>query len=294
MTEVRAQEGQAAITAGALLRRAREAEGLHVAALAASLKVPVRKLEALEADRYELLTDTVFLRALASSVCRTLKIDPQPVLERLPQTVMPRLLGDSDGINATFRVPSEGLPRTWRQWLSRPVYLAVLALLLGALVLMLLPNFQTDTAAPQVAATRPTEPQAPATSQPTGEAVSTVLSPAIPAAAADAASTAAASGGAAAPAGPTVEPAMPAGPGTAATGILVFRTNGPSWVEVTDAMGVVAVRKLLTAGEQAGVSGVPPLKVTIGRVDYTEVDVRGKPFDLKPVSRDNVARFEVK
>jgi cytoskeleton protein RodZ len=57
---------------------------------------------------------------------------------------------------------------------------------------------------------------------------------------------------------------------------------------------VVAVRRLLAAGEAAGASGVPPLQVIIGRADATEVQVRGKPFDLRKVSRDNVARFEVK
>jgi len=37
------------LTAGMMLRKAREASGLHVAALAVSMKVPVKKLEALEA-----------------------------------------------------------------------------------------------------------------------------------------------------------------------------------------------------------------------------------------------------
>ncbi len=87
------------LTAGMLLRRAREASGLHVAALAVSLKVPVRKLEALEADRFDLLPDLVFARALASSVCRTLRVDAQPVLERLPVKTTPRLVQDRDGIN---------------------------------------------------------------------------------------------------------------------------------------------------------------------------------------------------
>jgi len=34
--------------------------------------------------------------------------------------------------------------------------------------------------------------------------------------------------------------------------------------------------------------------VVIGKADATEVFVRGKPFDLAPVTRENVARFEVK
>ena len=41
----------AATTAGAMLRQARQAQGMHIAMLAAATKVPQRKLEALEADR---------------------------------------------------------------------------------------------------------------------------------------------------------------------------------------------------------------------------------------------------
>ena len=55
--------GTDTVTAGTLLREAREAAGLHVATLAANLKVPVRKLEALEEDRFDQLGDAVFIRA---------------------------------------------------------------------------------------------------------------------------------------------------------------------------------------------------------------------------------------
>jgi cytoskeleton protein RodZ len=48
------------------------------------------------------------------------------------------------------------------------------------------------------------------------------------------------------------------------------------------------------SGESAAVSGALPLAAIVGRVDATEVQVRGKAFDLLPVSKDNVARFEVK
>ena len=72
-------------SAGALLRAARERQGLHIAALAAAIKIPQRKLEALEADRFDELPDATFTRALALTVCRALKIDPAPVLAQLPQ-----------------------------------------------------------------------------------------------------------------------------------------------------------------------------------------------------------------
>ena len=95
------------MTAGAMMRSAREAAGLHVAALAVSMKIPVKKLEALEADRLDLLHDAVFVRALAASVCRALKIDPAPILNKLPLNGAPKLNTDERGINAPFHSPSD-------------------------------------------------------------------------------------------------------------------------------------------------------------------------------------------
>jgi cytoskeleton protein RodZ len=311
-----ASPGQApdAVTAGTLLRRAREAAGLHIAALAVSLKVPVRKLEALENDRYDLLTDAVFVRALASSVCRTLKIDSRPVLDRLPHTEAPRLVRYSEGLNAPFRAPRDGAAPGWLEQLSKPVFLAVFALLLGALVLILLPTVQQED--------RAGEPATNATAGPAAEgaAVTATESAATPALAGPTSSPLATSGvmtaSLATPAtgpGPAGSPSAPAAapppaeasgalaplaeaPAAAvpASGIVLFRAKSPSWVEVTDAKGMVAVRKILAAGEAAAASGAVPLQVTVGRVDVTEVQVRGKPFDLRPVTKDNVARFQVK
>ncbi|HEY0824913.1 MAG TPA: DUF4115 domain-containing protein, partial [Ramlibacter sp.] len=98
---------------------------------------------------------------------------------------------------------------------------------------------------------------------------------------------AAASAGAAAP------QAAASGP-IGARGIVAFRTRAQSWVQVTDATGTTVFQKLMEAGESAGASGALPLSVTVGSVEATEVQVRGKPYNLAPVSKDNVARFEVK
>jgi cytoskeleton protein RodZ len=84
--------------------------------------------------------------------------------------------------------------------------------------------------------------------------------------------------------------AVPASPSAAATalpagsGIVVFQPRGETWVQVTDANGVVALRKTLAAGETTGASGALPLAVIVGRADATVVEVRGKAFDLAPVS----------
>jgi cytoskeleton protein RodZ len=109
---------------------------------------------------------------------------------------------------------------------------------------------------------------------------------------------AAAAPAAAAVAAPEAVPAAPASSeaaaGVPADSIVVFRTKGPSWVQVTDAGGTTVLRRLMAPGESAGAVGKLPLSVTVGSVQQTEVQVRGKPFDLAAVSRDNVARFEVK
>lgn len=281
MSDVAEAPAPVQASAGTLLRRAREASGLHVAALAVALKVPVRKLEALEDDRFDDMGDAVFIRGLASSVCRALKIDPRPVLERLPQTSTPRLVRDNDGLNAPFRAPNDGPQPSWIDAVRQPVPLAVIALLAGAIVIALLPARQHEESQATVGTVSPPEPVAINAPQPAPAA----SEPAPPAAVAAPVVAPVVAAQASAPAQTVNAPT---------TGIVVFRTKGESWIEVSDAKGAVPLRKLMTAGEVAGASGALPLTVTIGKVDQTQVEVRGRKYDLRPVSKDNVARFEVK
>ncbi len=294
-------------SAGALLRHAREAAGLHVATLAVSLKVPVRKLEALEEDRYEELPDAVFARALASSVCRTLKIDPRPVLERLPQDRARLRAGE--GINAPFRAPGDGPAPGVMDQLTRPVGLTVVALLLGALVIIFLPTLRRegsevapkpDAAAqpgtPSVSPSLPAEP-ALASPAPGSEPVLPQAGLPAPAAATPPAPTAPARGASApsASVSTTLSSTVAFTPPAAAGNELVsFRTNGSSWIQVTDTKGAVVLQRMMNSGDTATAAGAPPLTVTVGSASATEVQVRGKPFDLRGTARDNVARFQVK
>jgi cytoskeleton protein RodZ len=300
-------------TAGELLRQAREAAGLHVAALAVSMKVPVKKLEALEADRLDLLPDAVFVRALASSVCRTLKIDPAPVLALLPQTAAPQLKPDEWGINAPFRAPGDVATASMWSQLSRPGVLAALVLLAAALVLIFFPSMEqkdgTGGTASEVVVALPTP--APVAAQPETSIKPTeaqvekpveVKNPLPQPVAVAPAPVAAPVALQPAQVAPQPAPAAPAAAVAAVTqptptsgsGVVAFKARGPSWVEVTDAQGVVQLRRTLASGETVGVSGALPLSVVVGRADVTDVLVRGKPFSLEAVARENVARFEVK
>ena len=189
---------------GAMLRQAREQAGVHVAALAVALKVPVRQLEALEQGRFDLLPDHTFARALAGSVCRQLKLDPKPILAALPQGT-PRAVSDNVGINEPFRnsTPVGGL--AWRERLLRPPVLAAVLLLLAALALIVVPEIQQDSVPVSDAAQPAAAPAAPSASDKiVVESVTPLMVPSVPAPAAPAASAASA-----APV-PTPTPARPA------------------------------------------------------------------------------------
>jgi cytoskeleton protein RodZ len=306
--------GSPAQTAGGMLKTAREATGLHIAALAISLKVPVKKIEALEADRFDLLPDAVFVRALAASVCRALKIDAAPVLDKLPAMEAPNLRKASTSPNTPFRAAGQASGISLRSQLAKPAVLASLALVLAATALFLLPPFAllqqqaldiwssaTQLFTPDAKDPVDKPPGAPGSVN-VGQAVAVPVSPSIgqpnlgisavlasrPVAAASAALATSPPG---APPGANLASSPPIG---TASGVVVFKALGESWVEVTDAKRVVVLRKTLAAGEAVGANGVLPLAVVVGRADTTQVQVRGKPFDLSANIRDNVARFEVK
>ncbi|HWT17404.1 MAG TPA: DUF4115 domain-containing protein, partial [Variovorax sp.] len=76
---------------------------------------------------------------------------------------------------------------------------------------------------------------------------------------------------------------------------LVFVAREECWITVTEAGGKQLLRRSLQAGETVGLSGTLPLSVVVGRASAVDVQVQGKPYDLKPVTRGGgVARFEVK
>jgi cytoskeleton protein RodZ len=306
--------GSSSVTAGQLLKRAREAQGLHIAALAVSLKVPVKKLELLEADRLDDLPDAVFVRALASSMCRALKVDATEILSKLPQTHKPRLSHAEQSLNAPFRMPTDGPAPSMLTSLSRPAVLGVMVLLLAALVLIFLPDMQQksgDAATAALTGLKNSVASVSLGSESSGTAMGagSVLTndggvrPAT-AGVGDAQTTVALSANglqsvnstASTPtvASPTLVISTSLSTSTAADGIVVFRAKGETWVEVIDVNNKVTLRKLLAAGEAAGANGAVPLRVTVGRADQTSVIVRGKPFDGESLVRDNVLRFEVR
>ncbi|MFP5468071.1 MAG: RodZ domain-containing protein [Gammaproteobacteria bacterium] len=273
------------------LRQAREAAGLHIAALAAALKVPVRKLEQLEAGRYDQLPDLTFARALASSVCRHLKVDPAPVLEEIPLPDEPHLSQFPKAISAPFRSPPPETGGASPGRGSRWAIVAGVVLVLAAAVLVFLPEpstwtgwFQrsagvTVTQQPEAAPAVVLESVSPSPVPPEAANPVETMVPADEVAQSQ-------------PAAPVIEAQETAD--TPAGQLLVLKARGDSWIEVVNGSGAVVVKRMISAGEVLDFSGAPPYSVVVGRADQVEVLVRGQVLDTTNLTRNSVARFEVK
>jgi cytoskeleton protein RodZ len=322
-----------AMTAGRLLREARQAQGMHIAALASAIKVAPRKLELLEADRFDELPDATFTRALAQTVCRALKIDPAPVLALLPRPDGNRLGDVGGGLNTPFRERSAGLATDDLSALSRPAVWGPVLLLVAAAVVYFLPAgffegwswHRAAAPASAVAAPAPVFASAP-------EAVTTVaaesaaasgastnaeeraggggpstspgaseapIAAAVPTSSASAAtlggpsSAPAAVASLSAASAPAATASTPAAPVDAEAHLLVLRARGDTWIEVVDARGKALLSRTVKGGESVGLDGIAPLRLRIGNAPATEVVYRGQPVDLAPRTSGNIARLEL-
>ena len=300
----------AAVSAGALLRQARQAQGVALGDLAATLKVPVEKLQALEDEDWQRLPDVVFLRALAQTICRTLHLEAAPVLALLPQQKV-TALAPQGGLNAPMR--ERGVPSilaTKTQHSPWPWVVLLLIVLGGGGYL------GVQWMAPEWV--RGVSTTVPAPSDPVGD--SPLFSPAGPeegdgdnmsdgAQAGEVPTVQAAAlmqpalqeeegaqPGFAAPAPAPVAQAEPAAAPAAASVSPVLRitAKGATWVQVLDAQQRLLIEKILQDGEVFSTSAPKPLTVAVGKADLATVEVNGAPFDVQAVARSNVARFEVK
>ncbi|MBL8316307.1 MAG: helix-turn-helix domain-containing protein [Rubrivivax sp.] len=304
-------------SAGALLRAAREKQGLHIAALAAAIKVAPRKLDALENDRWQDLPDATFTRALAQTVCRTLKIDAQPVLALLPAAAALPLEPLGNGMNQPFRDRPVRDGPGFGTAAIRPMVWAAAVLMVAALVVYFVPPDLWTARPPAAVASTPAMPAAASAASAVSPglpasavAASSAALPASAVAAVDAGASvpgaAASSSGAVATAAPladappatageTVFSAPPAAAASApaAAGLVQLSSSEASWVDVRDGRGIVLLSRTVQPGESVGLNGSLPIRMTIGNASGTQVRFRGQLVDLAPRTRENVARVEL-
>ena len=212
------------------------------------------------------------------------------MLAQLPQTGSKPLADVAGGLNAPYRDRPGRSESLQIGALRHPLSWAALLVLLAAAVVLLSPSgwWQQlmQDAAPAGATASAVAPAASAAAEST------------PVPAADEAASAVAAASASAV---EVVHAVSADPQAAASaaaaapgGVAVLRASEASWVEVIDAAGQVLVQRVLQPGESLGLDGRLPFKLRIGNSAATQLQFRGQPVDLAPVTRDNVARLELK
>lgn len=320
-----------ALTAGQLLRAARLKAGVHLAVLSVTLKVPVKQLEALEADQFDPAKGAVFLRGLASAVCRHLRADPAPILALLPlvpgQLEPQRMLGKGvttgQGMGGTRASLSKPRPMVVGGAVAMLALIAALLWLPAPAQWLWLDDLKdwlvSASQSDDESSTEPVNPVPPSVND--GEfpgtrhvvesvAAATAVSPVAQASAEPAATAAptAVANTASAPLAPVLNaaaktsppPALPAAsnaPASAAkptSAEWVFSASSDSWIELRSGANTVVWSGILKAGQTQQIQSPLPVNVVVGRAQGVSVTLRGQAFDLKPHTQVTVARFEVK
>ncbi|HZW17543.1 MAG TPA: RodZ domain-containing protein [Luteimonas sp.] len=245
---------------GERLRAAREAAGLSVSEVASRLKMPMRIVEALEAEDWARIGAPVFVRGQLRSYSRLLGLPVEPV--QIASGVAP--------IEPTRLVSRTRTPWTQRvadQVGGRLVYVVITALIIlpvwvatqshmsgiqdpGAPLDLPVDGLVADGASPQ-----------PASANEPSTVVASMAS----------------------------LPQRHAAPAPA----LSLRLSGDSWVQVTAPDGSSVEESLLRAGDTRSYAADEVGRVVLGNASAVEVRSGGQTRDLEPYLRANVARFTV-
>lgn len=270
---------------GARLRLAREAQGLAIDDVAQSLKFAPRQIESLEQERFDRLPGPTIARGMVRNYARLLKLDPEPLLSRMsPQ---PERAADPGQIAERFRQEVPFAESARRSTLVYAGFSIGLLVLVGVVAY----EWQQQKAAPEFVAPARERPEP----EPAAPAVASA--PALEAPAAEKLEQKKIEDekpkqAVAKAEQPPVENAeQPLAPGTHR---LVLRTEAEAWLEVKDATGRTLISSLNPAGTERTVRGRAPFEIVIGNASAVRLTYDGKPVDLRPHTRVQVARFTLK
>lgn len=259
-----------ALPPGRQLSRAREAQQLSITDVADILRFSERQIATLEADDYGALPGATFVRGFIRSYAKLVRLDAAQLLALLP--------GDAPVNTPEFRPPSNmgqaertpllGASFSWRNVLLVFVLLAALA---GAAY-----YFMTESVLPEAA--------------PAVAPVATAPAPVVvpPSVAPLAAAAPAAPGGADSTASLASPPAE-----SASANALILEFDATSWAEIRDASQKVLFSGEYPKGTRQVVNGKAPYQVWIGKASAVRVLRGDRIVDLKPFTREDVARLTV-
>jgi cytoskeleton protein RodZ len=267
--------------------------GVSASEIAGRLRLHPRQIAALEAEQLDALPAATFVRGFIRNYAKELRLDPLPLLASFDARI-----GPATQVRAIGQGPSKIVQAAERERISRQLVILGgigLLIVLGAIGWLASQRPATPpTPAPAMAPAQ----QSPATPAP---AAGAPAAPGTGAPAVDAPADAATvvpplATAPEAAAAPRAEPTDGARPAAAPTpgGPLLRITTGerPSWIEVVQpADGRVVYSGLTDANAERRLLVVPPVRVTVGNASSVKLEYRGKPIDLGPSVRDDVARL---
>lgn len=245
---------------GQLLREGRERAGLSVEEVVGKIKLASRQIEALEADDFQSLPETAFVRGFVRSYAKLLEMDAQPLLDALPGAKAVQVKEDPLHVEAPF--PTAKTMRRQSVNLLIAAFLVVLAIAGFAL-------WQDGTPEP-VAQVQPTQEAADEAlvemSLPLSEQLEVMEGSIAPESAVpDAAMQAAVSYSS-----DTVQPAS----------ALRLAFDRESWAEIKDKTGRTLSKQVNPPGSELRLEGIAPFELVIGHATAVRLYMREKPVDL--------------
>ena len=293
---------------GAVLRAAREAEGISVGDMAVQCRLAVTQIRALEEERLENLPEPVYVRAFIRGYAHALKIDPAPLVDdymmrcgrRGAAVEVGQLPNRSPSREAVFHEPPKN--RT-----LKAVLFVVLAAFVGggiwAVYTDQFASLHTSSEAQKVesGANEAKETKTPAAEPAESAAAPSDAAPETQPAAAPAAQPTpsaapapAAQTASAAPAQPA--PAASAQPPAAAPVLhkVEFRLGaGASWVQVIAPNGRNVVASEMRPQSVQAYEIPKGSRFTIGNAGVVSLTIDGEVYPLDGVVRNGIARFTI-
>jgi cytoskeleton protein RodZ len=307
---------------GAALLQAREQQGLTVHEVANKLRFSQKQIEALEADNFAALPEPTIVRGFIRNYAKLLKIEAEPLLNAYTALVPSKVpLAITIKPSSNMKVTSYQKPKTGR-------YIGLGLVVLLCLGVWLFYQNYVQKPSPAATSANVLEPgeteQLPEPALPMAEREATTelsLPPATdtppvtapmpeaappeatnPVPAADTKLNSSANTnrelsptGLALTTDATLNSAS-AGATPQANGMatLAFDASQETWVSIVDARGKEIYSKIIFAGSRESVDVKPPVSVVVGNALGVSLEMNGRPVDLAPHMRGNVARVKLK
>ncbi|WP_254775308.1 RodZ domain-containing protein [Pseudoxanthomonas sp. GM95] len=276
MTHSAPESGQQTET-GAVLRQAREQQGMTLQQAASRLKVPTRVVEAIESGHWQQLGAPVFVRGHLRSYAKLLNVSVDDYLEQSTlQAVRP--------VELVSHTHTPRYQRLFESVSRRAVYVVITLCFFGIPAWLVLSNGEGQrvlkTASLDVL---PKAAPAPASSDGAAPAAVTTMPVQTPPEPDNAPITA------------SMAPRLTREPVAAAepAAVLKLAFTGESWVDIEGPQGQSIERGLLKAGQERSFQAGQVARIKLGNATAVQVQQGGSTVDLTPYQRANVARFAV-